>query len=472
MSSPQSAGTPPRFVRDKYFPSSWNSGEDRFCALFHKYAYIYKPLSGGNWLSAEEKWQLTDTEILKAIACAHQKFFIGARSGKASWFAVLDIDTKSKYHTLEQVEKIRAILKAAGIENVVPYRSSSSGGWHLYIFFDQPVSSRDLNKQLTLLLQLNKFKVEKGQLEIFPNPGTHGSLGYGLRLPMQPGWAWLNPETLEPAAERDEITAVEALGLFLLDMDTSSNKYHDFHQLKSHVQELLKQSEKLPSKAVLSPASRTNNVVSLKARNVQLEPLTKSSDLLKDVFGTIPPGIIPDVWEQGRSYYADGLTGPSQRADAIFSLGHYLFYGDPEQNLEALGYGCEQIRQELIEEIISSKHNGQSDDLNEGRSDALAQIRRASNWRPVDKLESTPYFDEIPISWILENAKRKRNARARIAQAVKELRAECRQLTATLIQSRAKCSWTTLYKHSDLWKEDWTQSPVDGNEYELIADNL
>ncbi len=43
-----------------------------------------------------------------------------------------------------------------------------------------------------------------------------------------------------------------------------------------------------------------------------------------------------DNWYKGRLYHLNGLTGPSQRAEAIECLGHYLFYGDPSRDLPAL----------------------------------------------------------------------------------------------------------------------------------------
>lgn len=457
-------------MREKYFPSSWNTGAERFCSLFHRYGYIYRPILDGSWLSADEKWQLTDTEILKAIACAHPKFFIGARAGKASKFAVLDIDTNSEYHCLREVERIREVLFAAGINKTVPYQSSSSGGWHLYIFFDQPVSSRDLNKQLTLLLQLNDFNVQKGQLEIFPNPGSGDSIGCGLRLPMQPGWAWLHPTTMELVTQREDICAVEALALFLFDLDNSSNSYHDFHQLKRNVEDTLTRREKILRKASSGSPNSMNKVVSIRSNPASASAEAKETVLR--AFGDLPPGILADVWVKGRDYYQNGLSGPSQRADAIYSLSHYLFYGNPESELPALGYGREQERQWLLEEILSSKHNGHSEDLNHGRADALAQIRRAAHWRPDARKDEdhTQYSPEVPISWILENKRRQKDARARIKQAVLELQDNGNQFTLRDIQAKAKCSFTTLSKHKDLLTT--ASAATEPDDYEQIAEDL
>jgi hypothetical protein len=474
LSSSPSRGTTSRFVREKFYPSSWNTGAERFCALFHRYGYIYKPLVGGTWLSADENWQLTDTEILKAAACVHQKFFIGARSGRASRFAVLDIDARSKYHSVKEVDKIRNLLAAAGISRTVPYQSSSSGGWHLYIFFDQSISSRDLNKQLTLFLQLNNFSVQKGQLEVFPNPGERAaSLGLGLRVPLQPGWGWLDPKDMTLETEREQLSALEALDLFLLDMDTGSNTRHDFHRLKRYVENALARKEKvIASEPIPARSANANNVVAI--RSVTTIVATESAPAICRAFGSLPPGILADVWLKGRSYYENGLSGPSQRADAIFSLGHYLFYGNPELGLPALGYGCEEERQRVIERILSTKHNGHSADIIRGRTDALQQVKRAAHWRPAARQneEHTRYSLKVPISWVLENEKRKQDARTRITVAVQSLTAAGRAFTASDIRAKARCSWTTLYKHEDLWKSELPRAADPAAGYEQIAGDI
>ena len=107
----------------------------QFVELFHPYDYIYRPLNGGTWSSANEKWRLTGTEIIKAISCANDTFYIGTRAGKKTRFAIFDIDTKSKYHNKQQLDRLLDVLSKAGLTRSSLFRSSFSGGWHLYIFF-------------------------------------------------------------------------------------------------------------------------------------------------------------------------------------------------------------------------------------------------------------------------------------------------------------------------------------------------
>ena len=108
---------------------------------------------------------------------------------------------------------------------------------------------------------------------------------------------------------------------------------------------------------------------------------------VETVFGVLPPGMDAETWLKGRHYHLQGLTGPSQRADAIFCLNHYLFYGDPQRELPALGYGYAKERRWTVERILTNGHNGHSKDINRGRPDALAQIERAAEWLPPERRE-------------------------------------------------------------------------------------
>lgn len=469
VAAASSSTSTPRFDRKYYFPHGWEACLEEFLKLFHRYGYIYKPLAGGSWLSANEKWQLSDTEILKAIACVHSRFYLGCRSGRATKFAVLDIDANSQYHNSKGLKQIQQALGKAGIKKTVLYRSSHSGGWHLYLFFEELISCRDLRKQLVTLFQLSDISIEKGTLEIFPSPGE-GSVGHGLRLPLQPGWAWLDNESLEIIHDRSQMLPTEALELFIDDFSAEANSHHDFHQLKRNVEDLVANKERI--------TARTNNA----PLSGQLVPLRRNLsgqvpslvDQVATVFGALPPGIDVAVWLKGRDYYLEGLTGPSQRADAIFSLSHYLFYGDPQREIPALGYGCEQERRWAIEEILLSRHNGQSKEISYNRGDALQQVERAASWVPAHKRneEHKPYQNKVPISWVRNNSKRARDARERIRQTIEELSTLSQKFSLRQLRLAAKCSMDTLYKNRDLWEAIQTENPdhfvSDPDEYNAV----
>lgn len=345
------------------------------------------------------------------------------------------------------------VLSEAGLSRSSLYRSSYSGGWHLYIFFDEPINSADLRKQLVKVLTLNDFHISKGQLEIFPHPGGKDSVGLGLRLPLQPGWAWLDKKTLEVEYDRSDLNATNALELFIDALDGDANSYEAFRQLKSYAQEL----DARRAAAVVHGRGRSDsNVIALKRPERSLES-GEFTDFVRAAFRKLPPGIIVDNWYKGRLYHLSGLTGASQRAESIECLGHYLFYGDPSRDLPALGYGYEKEREWAITEFLTARNNGQSKDINRGRADALGQVERAANWRPAHKkdADSIKYKPERPISWIRENANRKTNARKRITDALERMKKLRRSFTTVELQEASGCARDTLYKHADIWRKDY-----------------
>lgn len=424
----------------------------QFLELFHRYGYIYRPLNGSNWSSANEKWKLSDTEILKAISCAHDKFILGTRAGKTTRYAVLDIDAKSKYHNKAQLDRLMSVLTAAGLTRSSLYRSSFSGGWHIYIFFEEPINSSELRRELVKLLTLSDFDLSKGTLEVFPHPGD-ASLGMGLRLPLQEGWAWLDKRTLEVDHYREEMTATKALECFIDCLDADANSFADFRAMKKYAQELETRKRSAASHAVLAPVS---NVIPLRKAQKEVQP-SEYTAFVSSIFGQIPPGMNADTWYKGQQFHLNGLSGPSQRAEAIFSLGHYFFYGDPSRELPALGYGYEEERKWAIREFLDARHNGCSEDINRGRADALAQVDRAAHWRPAHKKTEEPkkWTPTQPVSWIRENANRKVDARKRIQDALDGLLKFRRSFTTVELQKAAGCSRETLYNHQDIWRQDY-----------------
>lgn len=441
---------PSRFSRTKYFPQSSTTAVERFLSLFHRYGYIYKPFGGRGWFSADEKWKLTDTEILKAIACVHPKYMLGTRAGRASYYAVLDIDAGSRYHNRQGLQRINKILADAGIEETNLYRSSESGGWHLYIFFDAPVSSRDLRAQLYNLLRLHDFEIGKGTLEIFPHPGEK-SLGQGLRLPLQEGFAWLNQDTLVERHERQLMSPLEALEQFLADFECSSNPYHSFHRLKTYVSEIAAKREQIV--AITANATKLAEVIPIR-NSVYCESTEESIAIVKRSFQKVPPGIIADSWVRGRNYYYVGLTAHSQRADAITCLSHYLFYGDPERLLPAMGYGYEEDRKWVIQEVLQTKHNGFSKDIGLDRADGLDQAERAANWVPPRRRgkETTKYENNVPISWVKNNENRSALARKKIQAAVADFEEAGQTFSMRDLMLKTGCAANTVSKHKDIWK--------------------
>ncbi|MBA4027299.1 MAG: hypothetical protein C0473_03560 [Cyanobacteria bacterium DS3.002] len=365
-------------------------------------------------------------------------------------------------------------LAAAGLKRSSLYRSSFSGGWHLYLFFDEEISSSALYQQLVKLLKLSDFEVSKGTLEVFPHPG-YASLGMGLRLPLQAGFAWLDKKTLEVEYEREELSATKALEFFIDCVESDTNSYSDFLALKSRVQELEL------SQAAASSSSiqvRLDNVVPIR-RTGKLVADSEYSLFVASVFGHLPLNINAEDWHKGRMFHLQGLTEHSQRAEAAFCLGHYFFYGDPSRDLPALGYADIDTREQLIEEFLANHHNGFSKDIARGRADATAQITRMANWIPAGRRngEVQTFVAAPPVSWIRENAKRKANARRRIEDALAALQIRKRPFSTVELQKAAGCGRDTLYKHSDIWRQNY-EDLAEGffascpDEYNAVEDSI
>ncbi len=441
----------------------------QFLSLFHRYGYIYKPIAGGNWSSANETWKLDDSSILKAISLQNDKYYIGSRSGNKTLYAVLDIDTDSKYHCKEELDRLLETLALAGLKRSSLYRSSFSGGWHLYIFFDEPIGSKNLYQQLVKLLKLSNFEVAKGTLEVFPHPG-YASLGMGLRLPLQAGFAWLDKRTLDIDHYREEMSATKALEFFIDCVDSDANSYADFLALKARIAELGAIQTSSPQ------LEKRDNLVPIRAG----KPVSsgEASLFVASVFGHLPLNIDTEVWQRGRLFHLQGLTSNGQRAEAAFCLGHYFFYGDPSRGLPALGYAHSASRELLIQDFLATNHNGFSKDIARGRADATAQISRMAIWVPPHRRdgEVETYKATAPISWIRENAKRKASARRRIEDALAALRIRKERFSTLELQKAAGCGRATLYKHADIWRQEYEEL-ADGffasctDEYNAVEDS-
>jgi hypothetical protein len=457
---------PIRFNRKKYFVVGAESTTQTFLSLFHRYGYIYKPHGGDSWISADERWKLSDTEILKAAALAHPKYLLGTRFGKTTKIGIIDIDAGSPYHNRDKLHALVGVLTDAGLNEPVVYRSSRSGGWHLYLFFEREVPSREMQTLLETLVTGAGFSVQKGRLEIFPNRAAN-SLGYGIRLPLQPGFAWLDSQTLDVDCERETLSPDQAQSRFIADVENFSNSAEQYDQLKQWVNE--------QKEAFAQIDDQLERALLQSRRQPARDELSLAAII--GSFGTVPPGIDSAVWCRGRTYFDHGLSGPGQRADALFCLGHYLFYGDPERRLDPLGYGYEQEREHAVKSILALKNNGKSKDINRGRGDAIEQVHRATHWRPKHRRtqsEQQRFKKGVPIAWVRHNGNMKADTAKRIKDALDKMVADARPFTVQELMEAADVkSTSTLYAHKALWHKLYEQLkslPADiSDEYNAVV---
>jgi hypothetical protein len=129
---------------------------------------------------------------------------LGLSFGSQTNYMLLDIDPGSVNHPDNDRQRYHGILEtmeSIGLCRDVPIRSSESEGIHLYYFLPQPVHSFTLAATVRNTVEEAGYKVEGGQLEIFPN-AKHYNVGKPTsfrshRLPLQRG-SYLLDWDLEP----------------------------------------------------------------------------------------------------------------------------------------------------------------------------------------------------------------------------------------------------------------------------------
>jgi hypothetical protein len=189
--------------------------------------------------------------------------------------------------------------------------------------------------------------------------------------------------------------------------------------------------------------------------------------------GLFRPGLDWEKYQRGRQYWISGLTGPSQRHDAVICIGHYLWYGDKGAGLCPLPYPRNaKVREAKIAAWLESNHNGQSKAINRGAVRIVAgEIERATKWTSQgalikEKYEPYPLTERLlkRLEWLYQktgklwsieelqkaNIDRSLDARHRIAIAVAQLEAEGAQISKAAVAKQAGASRNTVSKHSDL----------------------
>ena len=106
-------------------------------------------------------------------------------------FAVIDLDFHEELEEL--VQRLGDVEAALGPIPYVLIRSSSSSGFHLYVFFDEYVATARVRDTLVSLLARFGLKVRKGYIEVWPD-------NHALRLPLGRGSCIINPDTFEKQA--------------------------------------------------------------------------------------------------------------------------------------------------------------------------------------------------------------------------------------------------------------------------------
>jgi hypothetical protein len=383
---------------------------------------------------------MPDETILSAIA-GHEPSIYGLRWGGQTRFAVLDVDKNSKYRSDLELAKLQERLAAVGLTATV-YRSSDSGGWHLYIFFDEWADSGDTNQLLSTWLKAQGYEIRGGTLEVFPS-------GMGLRLPLQSGFAWLDDRG-GLIRTREELTRDEALASFLCDLEENKRNWSE---AKSRIRTELECIDRA------------------KQRDAQAHEKAIDTEGFEGLWNY---RLIPEKYQKGREYWQSGLTEAGQRHDAILAVEHYLWHGDEAAGVPALpAEHNDEPRYRLILAWLEAKHNGFCNHINRGNWRKVEQqIKRACKWRrPFGGVQvRTPYLitersmerligrsKATGRTWTPEDFKkgnegRELYARKKIREALQLLTDQGRRVTGRQLMRLTGCGYHTVRRHSDIWK--------------------
>jgi hypothetical protein len=172
---------------------------DEFLDLFpHRGSYLWAehPTAGDR-----PDWQTETRHLLSDRLMMQGAYLYGVRFGQNTHYLMIDIDHGSQLHPLRDpfaIGRIIDALEPLGLVSCVPIRSSYSDGIHLYFPFAHGQKSWAIAQAAESLLQSSGLKLEKGQVELFPNPRRCTGKDYnGHRLPLQQGSYILNEE-MEP----------------------------------------------------------------------------------------------------------------------------------------------------------------------------------------------------------------------------------------------------------------------------------
>jgi len=410
-----------------------------FLSLYsHRQAFIWKAIGDENWRKSTS--QLRDHQIMGVISDSGRGLFRGCYFGELTRFAVLDVDQRSKYHNPAELNELTGKLAAVGL-TATPYQSSDSGGWHLYLFLDDWADSEEVSQTLRKWLKLEGYEIKGGVLEVFPS-------GCALRLPLQPGFAWLDSEG-KVICRREEINETEAVASFLTDLESNGCSW-------------------------ASAKSRIDSRIEAhRGAGAGSAPEHKKALDLEGFEGLWSDGRNQERIEEARYYLDNGLQQNGQRHDAIYAIEHLLWYGDPDRGIPKMaGTQNDRKREQFLREWLEANHNGKCRHVNRGAWRLLeGHIRRACEWRPPDYqpgFERTPYAitersTEAMVGltkktghlWTPEdlaraNQKREKEARARIREAAIWIVENGASRTISEIARIAQASRDTVKKHIDL----------------------
>jgi hypothetical protein len=168
----------------------------RFCQFFnHRFNWIkalkFDENNKPNWFTITD-YPIEHRNLWKSFISPD--CLIGLSFGKKTHHTMIDLDTRSIYHPLNDEPKFKELLgiyEEAGLVEPIIVQSSDSGGIHVYFILPCEVETFKLSSAMKFVATSNGFTVKDGTLEIFPNTkayNKHKPSAYKAhRLPLQQG---------------------------------------------------------------------------------------------------------------------------------------------------------------------------------------------------------------------------------------------------------------------------------------------
>lgn len=209
-------------------PFHYVEEQDAFLALFpHRYDYLYAayPSQTCSRSYIKPQWRTERRFPLSDRMIKAGEVLYGVRFGRETRYCLIDIDIGSRYHPATEpfaLTPIQDALESLGLVAYVICTSSTSGGLHLYIPFQQPHPSWLVGLTITQTLKQAGIWVSPGQVEVFPNyksgvadsatqelspAAPQNTLFNGHRLPLQIGSYLLDNDAQPIGSDRPAFVA-------------------------------------------------------------------------------------------------------------------------------------------------------------------------------------------------------------------------------------------------------------------------
>jgi hypothetical protein len=389
---------------------------DDFLDLFpHRGSYLWAEHPD---VGDRPDWQTEARHLLSDRLIIQGAYLYGVRFGQNTNYLMIDIDRGSQLHPAKDPLAIGRIIEALeplGLVSCVPLRSSYSDGIHLYFPFAHGQKSWAIAQAAESLIQNSGFKLQRGQIELFPNPRQCTGKDYnGHRLPLQAGSYLLN-EDMEPVlSSRAEFVRRWRLAEGRNDLtdETVTLTLKQFHR-------------KAPKKLRFSSQKFLNDL------NAEIEPGWTSYGQSNDLLGRI-----------------------AQREYIFF---HALYGGSPLSGERLAARICE-VAEGLPGYREYCRHQRQIVD----RCRDYARCVELSGYYPyggVTALKPPP--DPKDNTW---NHQQANEARQRIQDAVTDLKEKGTFPDGTRSRLYALKNYgissSTLYKNKDIWHVENTVKPA------------